>query len=74
MPGPNTNPERGYFVGGWNAPGDPATAAHLWRWERDGRPGYFRADVWRSGTAVASFTAPTLERLKEVLEKEYGER
>jgi hypothetical protein len=69
---PDTNPERGFFVGGWQAPEDSATAAHLWRCERDGQPGYFRADVWRSGRAVASFTAPTLERLKAELEKKYG--
>jgi len=37
-----------------------------------GQPAYFRADVWRSGRAVASFTAPTLEQLKADLEKKYG--
>ncbi len=69
---PHTNPERGNFVGGWSAPGDPTTTAHLWRCERDGQSTYFRADVWRNGRAVASFTAPTLDWLKEVLERKYG--
>jgi hypothetical protein len=71
---PDTNPERGFFVVGWQAPGGPITAAHVWRRERDGQATYFRAEVWRSGRAGASFTAPTLERLKDELERKYGGR
>ncbi len=70
---PNTNPERGFFVGGWESPEGPSTSAHLWRCEREGQPMYFRADVWRNGQTVASFTAPTLERLKSELERKYGQ-
>ncbi len=69
---PNTHPVRQSFAGGWASSKDPTTTAHLWRCERDGKATHYRADVWRNGQAVASFTAPTLERLKTELEKKYG--
>lgn len=70
---PNTKPVRQLFAGGWESPEDPAISAHLWRCEREGQATYFRADVWRSGQTIASFTASTLERLKAELVKKYGE-
>jgi hypothetical protein len=69
---PNTTPERGLFKGGWQSPTDSAVAAHMWQCEREGHPIYYRADVWRSGQTIASFTASTLEQLKAELERKYG--